>query len=68
MTDENIIAIVAIVVSGVVSVATLFSSYYTNRANNRAKLREMVHEKRLDALRDVYTATCKYYDELFNYR
>jgi len=41
MTDENIIAITAVIVSGVISLATLTASFYTNRANNKAALNQI---------------------------
>jgi heme/copper-type cytochrome/quinol oxidase subunit 2 len=54
VTDENTIAIVAIVVSGVISLATLIASFYTNRANHRAELKKIAYERQIEALREVY--------------
>jgi len=49
MTDENIIAIVAIIISGIVSVVTLVATIYTTRMNHKAELRKMAFEKRIDS-------------------
>ena len=67
MTNSDIIAIVAIVVSGIISLATLIASYYTNRTNNKAKLTEMAFDKRLDALKYIYAATCKHKDGMVDF-
>jgi hypothetical protein len=53
MTGENMIAIVAIVVSGIISLSTLIASFYTNRANNKAKLVEIAYQKRLEAFSKI---------------
>lgn len=54
MTNSDIIAIVAIVVSGIVSVATLLATFLTTRMNHKAELRKIAYEKQIEALREVY--------------
>lgn len=53
MTNSDIIAIVAISVSGLVSIITLVATFYTNRANNRAKLQELAFERRIEAFSET---------------
>jgi hypothetical protein len=59
-STSDIIAIVAIVVSGTVSVVTLFVNFLTNNANNRANLIEKMFEKRVEALREFYEILSEY--------
>src|SRR6266487_5484786 len=47
MNNSDIIAIVAIVVSGVVTVAAIISNIFTNRANIVAKRKEMAFAEQL---------------------
>ncbi len=54
MTNSDIIAITAIIVSGIISLATLIASYYTNRANYNAELRKIAYEKQIVALQELF--------------
>lgn len=56
MTNSDIIAIIAIVVSGVTSVVTLIVGYLTTRASHRVDLNKIAYEKRLQAFSDIYSS------------
>ena len=49
MTSSDIIAIIAIVLSAIVSVVSGFISYKTNKMNITAKRMEIAYQRRLDA-------------------
>lgn len=53
MTNSDIIAIIAIVVSGITSISALAASFYINRANNKAKLTEIAFQKRMDVFAKI---------------
>lgn len=55
-STSDIIALVAVIVSGITSVTTVVFGYYTNKSSNRAKLSEIAFEKRLEAFRNVFEA------------
>jgi hypothetical protein len=55
-STSDIIALVAVIVSGITTITTIVFGYYTNRSNNRAKLREIAFEKRLDAFQNLFKA------------
>jgi len=52
MTPSDIVAIVAIIVSAIVSVVSAIITYKNNKANIGARRSEIAFEKRLDAFRE----------------
>jgi phosphoglycolate phosphatase-like HAD superfamily hydrolase len=56
MTTSDIIAIIAVVATALVSIISHVANYLINRANNTAKLREIVFQKRIEAYRELYRA------------
>lgn len=67
MTSPDIIAIVAIAASTIVSITSAYISYQNNKANLVAKKSEIAFEKRLDAFRDVVEGAAKYVDFLYRW-
>lgn len=53
MNSSDIIAIVAIVISAIVSVLSAYISLKNNKANIEARRLEMAFEKRLEAFREI---------------
>jgi hypothetical protein len=53
MNSSDIIAIIAITTSAIMSIAVALIGYFTNKANIRAKRSEIALEKRLDAFREI---------------
>jgi Zn-finger domain-containing protein len=67
MTSSDIIAIVAIAASTIVSITSAYISYQNNKANLLAKKSEIAFEKRLDAFRDVVNGVAKHVDFLYRW-
>jgi hypothetical protein len=67
VANAEIIAIVAIVAGLITTLATLVSSYFTNRANIVAKRSELAFEKRLEAFREIYAAMTEANSHLQSY-
>lgn len=59
MTNSDIIAIIAVSMTGITSIATLAFGYLTARMNIRAERSKISFEKRLEAFRDIYSAITK---------
>ncbi|MBI5352027.1 MAG: hypothetical protein HZB50_05265 [Chloroflexi bacterium] len=53
MNSSDIIAIIAIVTSAILSIAVALIGYFTNKANIRARRSEIALEKRLEAFREI---------------
>jgi len=53
MTSSDIIAVVAISISGIVSLISAYTSYKNNKANIMARRSELALEKRLTAFVDI---------------
>jgi hypothetical protein len=53
MTTSDIIAIVALVVSAVVSIVVAITSYRSNKLNIQARRSEMAFEKQIEAFREI---------------
>ena len=53
MQTSDLLAIVAIVVSAIVSIASVFISYLNNKINIRAKRSELAFEKQIEAFREI---------------
>ena len=57
MTSSDIIAIIAMVISAIVSIASAYISFQNNKANIQARRLEMSFEKQLDAFKDLNERT-----------
>ena len=53
MTPSDVIAIVAVVVSAVVSILSVYISYKNNKANIGAKRSEMIFERQIRILQEL---------------
>ena len=53
MNNSDLIAIIAIVVSAIVSIITLIAAYRTAKLNVQARRSEMAFEKQIEAFREI---------------
>lgn len=67
MTSSDIIAIVAIISSAIVSVISTYISFQNNKANINARRSEIALEKRLEAFSEVTTKMGMFRLSLVNY-
>ena len=67
MTPSDIIAIVAIVTSAIVSIVSAYISFQNNKANINARRSEIALEKRLEAFSEVTTKMGMFRLSLVNY-
>ena len=59
MNNSDIIALVAIILSAIISVTTSLVSYFMNKTNIQAKRSEIAFERRLEAFREIAEQTGK---------